>query len=76
MQKEKNQLSDEDLENLRKFNWADYKLYNYFKNKLKLEVEKLGKEKVEKVKNEIIHESRRLSRVTQCPWLTMVFLRL
>jgi len=60
MQKEKNQPSDKDLENLRKFNWADYKLYNYFKNKLKLEVEKLGKEKVEKVKNEIIHESRRL----------------
>ena len=61
MKREENQLEESDFDNLRKFNWADDRLYKYFKGKLQVEIAKYGHDVVEKIKNEIISESNRLS---------------
>jgi len=40
---------------LRQFNWADYRLYDYYKNKLNREVKKIGVEKVQAIVDRITH---------------------
>ena len=62
---EKPSLSSRSRENLAKFNWADFLLYGHFKEKLQEEVDRLGREKVVKVKAEIEQLSAILKRRTK-----------
>jgi len=49
----KKTLSLDSLKKLKELNWADYRLYNYFKNKLHKEIDKIGRSKVTRVKQQI-----------------------
>ena len=42
-------------------NFADYRLYNYYKNKLEKEINKIGKDKINKIKNKIISRAKILT---------------
>ena len=60
MRKENHGLSKKSLKNLEIFNWADFRLYNFFAKKQRLEVLEIGKEKVDLYKNLIIKRSEQL----------------
>ena len=60
MKKEDHGLSKESLKNLEVFNWADYRLYNFFVKKQQQEIIEIGKETVDFYKNQIIKRSEQL----------------
>ena len=60
MKKEDHGLSKKSLKNLEIFNWADFRLYNFFAKKQQLEILEIGKEKVDLYKNLIIKRSEQL----------------
>ena len=60
-------LSKASQKNLEKFNWADYRLYNFFKERLYRQANDIGMEKVLKIKNEILKMSEDLKKECSTP---------
>lgn len=61
MSSKSKEINAEAKSNLKKLNWADYRLYNYFKNKLHKEINEIGKNRVEQVKAEILERTNQLT---------------
>ena len=60
MKKETKVLSPKSLENLQTFNWADFRLYQYFVQKQRREISEIGEDKVNYYKDMIIKKSEEL----------------
>lgn len=61
MKTSKHSLTDEDIYRLGAFNWADYRLYNYFKDRLQRQLAEYDPEEIQRVKKGIAYESKRLA---------------
>ena len=60
MKEEKRQLSNQDIERLGRYNWADNRLYRHFKNRLNRELAQYDPDIVQNVKDQIELESEML----------------
>jgi hypothetical protein len=79
MKKSSKTLSPESVNNLKKFNWADYKLYDYFNKRLDREIKEVGAEKVAKYEkmiearmNEYIDECLEKDQSSGAAWITSI----
>ena len=56
------EISTDAKKNLNRLNWADFRLYNFFKTRLRNEVDKIGREKIEILKLKIVKRSQELTK--------------
>ena len=69
MKKERSGLSLENEKKLKSFLWADNKLYAFFRKRLRKQIAHYGREKVERIKAQIIEQSGLLEEECMEGWL-------